>query len=202
MGDLYDTQKFPGKRCMFKYPQYGAVLESALIADGVERDKLYPLDLDKAFAKLDTIKSDILWWSNGDDAIRLLSSGECSIGIAWSGRVFNAAKKDKAPIAMVWQDSLYSSSVYAVPKGAPNPVAGQAMIAHFIGDVEGQVALVKELTYTTGLAALSPADYGDEVAPFIVAGENEKKAILEDAAYYAKNISEVADRFNRWVATN
>lgn len=202
MSDLFDTEKFPGKRCLFKYPQYGAVLESALIADGVGRDELYPLDLDRAFAKLDTIKSDILWWSNGDDAIRLLASGECSIGIAWSGRVFNAAKADNAPVAMVWQDGLYSSSVYAVPKGAPNPVAGQAMIAHFIADVEGQKALVRELTYTTGLAALSPADYGEEVAPFIVAGENEEKAILEDAAYYAENISEVADRFNRWVATN
>ena len=202
MEDLYDTQKFPGKRCMFKYPQFGAVLESALLADGVTRDTLYPLDLDRAFKKLDTIKPDILWWSNGDDAIRLISSGECSIGIAWSGRVYSAAKKDKAPLAMVWQDGLYSAAVYAVPKGAPNPTAGQAFIAHFVADVEGQKALVKEITYATGIAGVTAADYGDDLAPWIVAGDNAKKAILENADYYAKNLPEVVDRFNRWVATN
>ena len=26
MADLYDTQRFPGKRCLFKYPQFGGVL--------------------------------------------------------------------------------------------------------------------------------------------------------------------------------
>lgn len=202
MGDLYDTQKFPGKRCMFKYPQFGAVIESALLGDGVTRDKLYPLDLDRAFKKLDTIKSDILWWSNGDDAIRLISSGECSIGIAWSGRVYSAVTKDKAPLAMVWQDGLYSSAVYAVPKGAPNPIAGQAYIAHFVADVEGQKALVNAITYATGIAGVSAADYGADLAPWIVAGDNAKKAILEDAGYYAKNLPEAVDRFNRWVATN
>ncbi|MBL3684717.1 hypothetical protein F2981_21215 (plasmid) [Sinorhizobium meliloti] len=39
---------------------------------------------------------------------------------------------------MAWQDSLYSMSVYAVPKGAPNAAAGQALIGHFISDIEGQ----------------------------------------------------------------
>jgi putative spermidine/putrescine transport system substrate-binding protein len=200
--DLYDLERFPGKRCMFKYPQFGAVLESALLADDVSRDKLYPLDLDKAFAKLDTIKADILWWSNGDDAIRLLSSGECSIGVAWSGRVYGAVTNDKAPLAIVWQDSLYSSAVYAVPKGAPNAFAGQAMIAHFIADTEGQKALVKRITYATGIVGLSPADYGEDVAAWIVAGDNAEKAILENADYYAKNLPDVVDRFNRWVALN
>ncbi|RWB70006.1 extracellular solute-binding protein [Mesorhizobium sp.] len=202
LADIFDTKRFPGKRCMFKYPQFGAVLESALLADGVPRDKLYPLDLDRAFAKLDKIKSDIVWWGNGDEAIRLLSSGECGIGIAWSGRVFSAVKNDKAPLAIEWQDSLYSMSAYAVPKGAPNAAAGQALIGHFISDTEGQKALVKKITYTTDIKALDLADYGDELAPWLVAGKNAEKAIKEDAGYYSKNLPAVVDRFNRWIATN
>ena len=66
--DLYDLAKFPGKRCMFKYPQFGAVLESALLADGVTRDKLYPLDLDKAFAKLDLRKREVVGQAAGRHA--------------------------------------------------------------------------------------------------------------------------------------
>lgn len=200
--DLFDVKRFPGKRCLFKYPQFGGVLESALLADGVPREKLYPLDLDKAFSKLDTIKSDILWWSNGDDAIRLLSSGECTMGIAWSGRVYGAVKNDQAKLAIKWDNSLYSQAVYAVPTGAPNPEAGQAMIAHFIADTEGQKALVKQITYTTDIVGLDSSAYGDDLAPWIVAGDNAKKAIEENAKYYAQHVTEVVDRFNRWVALN
>ncbi len=200
--DLFDVQRFPGKRCLFKYPQFGGTLEAALLADGATRDNLYPLDLDKAFNKLDTIKSDIVWWSNGDDAIRLMSSGECTMGIAWSGRVFGAVQNDKAPLAIRWQNSLYSQAVYGVPAGAPNADAGQAMIAHFIADVEGQKALVKKITYTTDLAGLDSTSYSDELSPWIVAGDNAGQAIEENAAYYAQHITEVIDRFNRWVATN
>ena len=200
--DLYDLKRFPGKRCLFKYPQFGGVLESALLADGVSRDKLYPLDLDKAFAKLDTIKAEILWWSNGDDAIRLLASGECAMGITWSGRAYGAVKNDKAPLAIKWENSLFSQAVYAVPVGAPNAIAGQAMIAHFISDIEGQKVLVNEITYTTDIVGLDSSSYGGDVAPWIVAGDNAKKAIEENATYYAQHITEVVDRFNRWVALN
>ena len=76
------------------------------------------------------------------------------------------------------------------------------MIAHFIADAEGQKALVKQITYATGIVGMAPADYGQDVAAWIVAGDNAKKAILEDADYYAKNLPDVVDRFNRWVALN
>lgn len=202
VADLYDLERFPGKRCLFKYPQYGGVLESALIADGATRENLYPLDLDKAFAKLDTIKAETIWWGAGEDAIRLLTSGECSIGIAWSGRVYSAVKDDKAPLAIAWQDSLYSNSTYGVPKGAPNPDAGMAMIAHFVSDIEGQKKLVDLISYTSPLAGVKLEDYGPAAAGWIVAGENAERAIEENAAYYAKNLPEIVERFNRWIATN
>jgi putative spermidine/putrescine transport system substrate-binding protein len=200
--DLFNTEKFPGKRCMFKYPEFGAVLESALLADGVSRDQLYPLDLDRAFKKLDTIKSDIIWWGNGDDAVRLIASGDCSMGVSWTGRAYSFVTNDKAPIGIVWQDSLYAQSVYAVPKGAPNPIAGQAFIAHFIGDIPGQIELVRKITYTTPLAGVPLSAYGDDMTPWIVAGENADKAILESADYYSVHLNEAVDRFNRWLALN
>ncbi len=64
-------KRFPRKRCLFKYPQFSAVPESALLADGVPRDKLYPLDVDKALAKLDTIKSRLYGGVTATNAIRL-----------------------------------------------------------------------------------------------------------------------------------
>ena len=90
--DLFDTKKFPGKRTFYKWSAPG-VLEIALLADGVAPDKLYPLDLDRAFKKLDTIKSDIVWWSGGAQSQQLLASGEAPLGAFWNGRVF-AVQKD------------------------------------------------------------------------------------------------------------
>ncbi|MGO8077848.1 extracellular solute-binding protein, partial [Rhizobium leguminosarum] len=71
--DLFDTAKFPGKRTFYKWSAPG-VIEEALLADGVAADKLYPLDLERAFKKLDTIKSDIVWWSGGAKSQQLLAS--------------------------------------------------------------------------------------------------------------------------------
>lgn len=202
VADLYDLERFPGKRCFFNYPQFGGVLESALLADGVAREDLYPLDLDRAFAKLDTIKSQIQWWSSGDDAVRLVADGECAMGIAWSGRIYSAVTKDNAPLVPVWDGSLYASAVYAVPKGAPNPDAGNAMIQYWIADVEGQKAYVSQIPYPTSIKALDAAAYGEELAKWLPAGDNLKMAIPESGAYYLENLTEVVDRFNRWVALN
>jgi putative spermidine/putrescine transport system substrate-binding protein len=72
---LFDTKTYPGKRALYKWPSPG-VLELALLADGVATDKLYPLDLDRAFKKLDTIKKDIVWWGGGAQSQQLLASGD------------------------------------------------------------------------------------------------------------------------------
>ena len=54
--DFWDVKKFPGKRGLRKGARYN--LEFALMADGVPADaaKLYPIDADRAFKKLDQIK--------------------------------------------------------------------------------------------------------------------------------------------------
>ena len=54
LADFFDFKKYPGKRLMRKDSQ--AMYELALMADGVPMDKLYPLDVDRAFKKLEEIK--------------------------------------------------------------------------------------------------------------------------------------------------
>jgi len=68
IADLYDLEKFPGKRGLGKRPR--ANLEMALMADGVPAAEVYdvlstPEGVDRAFAKLDTIKADVVWWEAG-----------------------------------------------------------------------------------------------------------------------------------------
>lgn len=58
--DFWNVKVFPGTRALRNDPQ--TVLEAALLAGGVPRDKLYPLDVDRAFKKLQQIKPDITVW--------------------------------------------------------------------------------------------------------------------------------------------
>nr|WP_258178380.1 ABC transporter substrate-binding protein [Burkholderia multivorans] len=102
--DLFDTKRFPGKRTLYKWSAPG-VLEIALLADGVAPNKLYPLDLDRAFKKLDSIKGDIVWWSGGAQSQQLLASGEAPIGMFWNGRL-HALAQTGVPVGMSWNQPL------------------------------------------------------------------------------------------------
>ena len=197
LADLLDTETFPGKRCMYQYPQFGGTLEAALLADGVAPEDLYPLDVERALAKLDTIKDDIVWWSDGDESLRLLTSGECDLGVAWSGRVFNAVNKDNAPLDITWNNAIYTTAVYAVPEGATDPEVGQAAMSMWIRDREGQQEFVSRIPYPTPIEGL---EYDESVQSWLPNGANEEAAIEEDAQYYAENIGDLVEAFNTWVS--
>src|SRR3954452_13084146 len=90
--DFWDVKKFPGRRALRNHPI--ATLEAALMADGVAPDKLYPLDVDRAFKKLEEIKPNItVWWTSGAQSAQLLNDGEVDMEMAWNGRVSAVAKE-------------------------------------------------------------------------------------------------------------
>ncbi len=125
--DLFDTTKFPGKRTFYKWSAPG-VIEAALLADGVPADKLYPLDLDRAFKKLDTIKSDIIWWSGGAQSQQLLASAEAPFGSVWNGRM-TALAATGIKVETSWEQNITAADALVVPKGAPNAEAAMKFIA-------------------------------------------------------------------------
>src|SRR5690606_12430420 len=60
--DFWDVEKFPGKRCMPAWPRF--VMEAALMADGVPKDQIYPIDMDRALKKIAEIKPHVSkWWT-------------------------------------------------------------------------------------------------------------------------------------------
>ena len=86
MADFFDIEKFPGKRGMRKLGK--AMLEMALMGDGVPAAEVYDLlgteeGVQRAFAKLDTIKDHVVWWEAGAQPPQLLADGEVSMTITW-----------------------------------------------------------------------------------------------------------------------
>src|SRR5438309_1415107 len=76
--DFWDVKKFPGSRSMLNNAV--RTVQFALVADGVPVDKVFPLDVDRAFRKLDQIKPHIkVWWTQGNQSQQLLRDGEAEL---------------------------------------------------------------------------------------------------------------------------
>lgn len=193
--DFYDLQKFPGKRAVWQYPV--TVLESALLADGVPMDKLYPLDLDRAFAKLDTIKNSIVWWTKGAQPAQMLSTGEADIALAWSGRIMNA-KDEGAPLGLTYNEGMRIAAGWVVPKGAPNKENAMKFI-NFISSAEQQAAFSSQIPYGSTNPEAVKLLSAEQIERIGQTPEQVAHEFYIDNDYWADHLTEVVDRFNAWL---
>ena len=191
---LFDTAQYPGKRALYKWPSPG-VLELALLADGVAVDKLYPLDLDRAFKKLDTIKPNIVWWGGGAQSQQLLASGEATLGQFWNGRVY-ALQQDGAPVGVSWKQNLVMADFLVIPKGSKNKDAAMRFLAA-ASSAKGQ-ADFSNLTAYAPVNNDSIARLDSGLAPNLPTAY-AKDQITLDYAYWAKNGPAIATRWNEWL---
>lgn len=190
---IFDTANFPGKRSFWKWSSPG-VLEMALLADGVPADKLYPLDLDRAFAKLDTIKKDILWWASGAESQQQLASGEVALGKFWNGRMF-ALNQSGANVGTSWTQNMALADILVVPKGTKNKEAAMKFIAQ-ASSPEGQAALATATAYAPVNTAAIPLLGKDMVA--MLPSEHTDSQITLDMKYWAKNRDAIGERWYAW----
>ena len=93
------------------------------------KNKLYPLDYERAFKKLQEIKPHVVkWWKGGTEAQYLLSSGEVTlIGIV-NSRIENLMAQN-LPFTYTVNEALVLDFFLGVLKGAPNPKAAMALLA-------------------------------------------------------------------------
>ena len=193
--DFYDLQKFPGKRAVWQYPV--TVLESALLADGVPMDKLYPLDLDRAFAKLDTIKDSIVWWTKGAQPAQMLSTGEADIALAWSGRIMNT-KDEGSPLGLTYNEGMRIAAGWVVPKGAPNKENAMKFI-NFISSAEQQAAFSSQIPYGSTNPEAVKLLSAEQIERIGQTPEQVAHEFYIDNDYWADHLTEVVERFNAWL---
>ena len=127
--DLFDTQKFPGERGFRKSPS--ETLEVALLGDGVAPENLYPLDVDRALDKLDTIKDQIVWWETGGQLQQQLADGAVRLASAWNGRVQKEIDSG-TPVKIQWNQNLQTADYLVVPKGTAHKVEAMRLIAYCV----------------------------------------------------------------------
>jgi putative spermidine/putrescine transport system substrate-binding protein len=191
--DFFDTSAFPGKRGVYDYPA-GGIFEMALMADGVGPTELYPLDLERATAKLDTIKDDIVFWSSGAESRELIGSGEVAMAMMWNGRTWGAIHEDNRPVAIQWNQQILSADHFVVPKGSPNREAAMRFLA-WTACAENNAAVSKYIPY-------GPTNVNSEPDPAMVAelaiNNVDPNTAYFDDNFLVENFDEIDAAWQEW----
>lgn len=198
--DFFDLTRYPGKRALPKYSgseQYA--VEVALLADGVSRDRLFPLDIDRALNKLRSIKDSILFFDSFGQANQFVTQGAASIVMNTNARV-HALNADGAKLTYVFDEALlFSWSGFPVPVHAPHADAMFALI-DLMDRPDRQAVFCKQLPYgPTNPDAFSDIDDATKrILPN--SPQNLPRAVLDNPVAAAKQAEELSSKFMAFLA--
>jgi putative spermidine/putrescine transport system substrate-binding protein len=195
--DFWDVEKFPGGRAMPAAAQLPFV-EAAVMAAGVPKDEVYPVDLDLAFASFDKIKPHVVkWWEAGAQPPQMLTDNEVPMSVAFNGRI-TPIQQDGAPVDIQWNQGLLARDDLAIIKGAPNRENAYKFCA-FASLPAPQARFSMQIPYgfvNTKAAELIPADI---LATLPTSPEILPNLLLRDEQWWAENRGPLLDRWNEWI---
>ncbi|MFT4013833.1 MAG: ABC transporter substrate-binding protein [Paracoccus sp. (in: a-proteobacteria)] len=203
--DFWNVAEFPGKRTLQSFIGTQGPLEEALLADGVPMDQLYPLDVDRAFAKLDEIKPEIRkWWGNGNEVLQLFNTNVANMGMNFDGRV-HALQSEGRTTDLTFNQAKYYGVYWTVPKGAPRPENAMKFLA--FATKAAQQAKMAEISGFAPTNTKAVALLPDETARKLVTHpDNIKNAYQLNGQWYAEvgedglsNAERVQQRWNVWI---
>ena len=193
--DFFDLAKYPGKRAAFNSPTTG-ILEMALLADGVAPDRLYPLDLDRAFRKLDTIKTSLVFTPTTGGLTDAFVNNQVDLALGLSGRIYAAAKAG-AKVAVVQDQQILTWDQWAIVKGSKNKTAGEAFL-QFIAQPPQQSRLTELTSYAVPNSKAQPK-VDPVVARFLPSDPKVMAtAIFQNQEYWSKNFEAINQRYVAW----
>ncbi|MFJ6569445.1 ABC transporter substrate-binding protein [Streptomyces sp. NPDC091292] len=195
VADFFDTRKFPGKRLAPGFATGGAI-EAALVGDGVSADKLYPLDYDRAFKKLDTLGKNLSFWDTSAQSQQALESKQADMALVWSGRAYMAAKNGSV-YEPVWQDNMLAYAVLMVPKGAPNKDRAMDFIAYATG-AKAQAAFAEDQPYAAVNSDAKPKLDSLAESWNTARTDIQDKGFYQNVDWWAKNQDDATKRWTDW----
>ena len=163
-------------------------------------DKLYPLDVDRAFRKLEEIKPELkVWWTAGAQSMQLATSGEVNYLSMWNARV-PAANKQGGHVGYTYNQATLDFECLLIPKGAPNKELAMKVISELVSPelqaefpVEVPYGPVNELAFDVGTI---PAN----LLPLLPSSpENAKLQAVVDPSWWVEHGPAVTERFQEFL---
>ena len=196
--EFWDIKKFAGPRMLADIASGAIDLEFALLADGVAKDKLYPIDVNRAFKALDRVRPSIRkFWDTGALSAQMLADKEVVLGSIWNGRLQAAADKG-APLAIEWNEAMLQSQYWAPMKGSRNAENAQRFI-DFACQPELQANLAKMIPYGPTNRQAFKSIPASLAAQLPSSPENRQKAFVQNGKWWADNRPMVSERWSQWL---
>ena len=206
---IFDLEAYPGKRSLEKRPLNN--VEWALLCDGVPQDELYDVlssdgGIERALAKLDTIKDQVVWWAAAAESIQLLADGEVVIASSYNGRLFSTIVEQNQPIAMLWDYQVFDLDGWVIPTGLSEERLARAKdYLYFATDTQRLADQAKYISYGPARLSSAPlvgkhAELGIDMGPHMPTDpENAKHTILYNYEWWADNRDDVDAKFAAWL---
>ena len=191
--DFWDAKKIPGPRGLYNAPTY--ILEFALIADGVPKDKLYPLDVARAFKSLDRVKPAVkVWWTQFPQPGVLLKSGEISM-TPWTRSISFVLEGE--PLGISYEGAALTFEAWVVPTSAPNGENAMKFI-NFALQAKPQAELTKYIAFgPTNKGAMQHVN--PKLQPLLSSNPyNIKKGFFLSGDWWGPNLDKVTEQWNEW----
>lgn len=199
--DFWDMKKWPGKRGFRQTAKM--TLEIALLADGVSPAEVYNVlatkaGQNRAFAKLDQIKPDIIWWTSGAESLERLASGDVVATATFNGRVTaaNAAGKN---FALIWDGQVFGIDYWGIVKGSANRENAEKFIA-FAASATAQSAFPQYIAYGVTNRKAIQSIKPDLAKDLPTTEDNLKSAVGLNTEFWADNGEALEARFATWRA--
>jgi putative spermidine/putrescine transport system substrate-binding protein len=206
--DFFDVDRFPGRRGLRRTPMVN--LEWALLADGAAPAEVYDLlrteaGVERAFAKLDSLRDEIVWWDDAAEPARLLADGEVLMTSTFNASMFNEIAIREQPFELIWDRQVWDIDLWAIPAAAANRQAAQEFVRY--------ATAAERLARQTRWIAYGPvrrsalALVGDHVHAQVdmvrflpTSPENFETALRNDALFWRQEGPALVERFNAWLA--
>jgi putative spermidine/putrescine transport system substrate-binding protein len=192
--EFFDLDLFDGSRALRRSPV--GTLEFALLADGVETSDLYPLDVERAFARLETIREATLFYEDSKQPVELVRTGQVGLASAWTVRT--NLPEAASLVKPQWNQGMISADAWVAARGSQN--ADIAM--NFINYATRAVPTAN----FTRLQPFGPVnkDALELLRPDIIsslpnAPENIRNQFFENWSYWRDQRATLTARFEDWL---
>lgn len=208
--DFFDLEKFPGKRALPR--DVKRTLYLALYADGVPPSDVFAelateAGVNRAFAKLESIRDQTIWWESGAQPMQLLADGEVVMATAYNGRIFDAVIGEGKDFGTIWDGQHMDTQMLVVPIGAPHTEEAIEFVrwatsAPVMGD------LTRYISYSPARSSALPlvTTYKDgttEMTPHMPTAEDRvAHAVIDEPTFWVDHGAELTERFEAWMAQN
>ncbi len=193
--DFFNASTFPGKRIAMPPDAYSWAFEPALVASGVPRNKLYPLDLKRALGEWDKVKDITTFTSNFQQCAESVATGDAVMGMCWTGRFYDVQKRG-APVAVAWNGATLNGGYLVIPKGSKHVTEAMDFIAYVVSK-KAQAAFTNEIPYGPARLDALPL-VKPSIRPWL-ATLRSKQAIFINDLWWAKNRDRAFKAWQEWL---